>query len=49
MSINREVSQFANFINVNDTSKTIGINTSVGIGTTIPTAKLKYPCQELVI
>jgi len=43
MAINREVSQFANFVEVDDVTKNIGIakdNNFVGIGTSQPTAKL---------
>ena len=45
MTINREISQFASFVNVNDATKNIGIATtstpSIGIGTANPSAKFE--------
>jgi len=45
MAINRELSQFASFVEVNDTSRNIGIATTatpfIGVGTTNPTAKFE--------
>jgi len=45
MTINRELSQFASFIRVDDSTKNIGIATtstpSIGIGTTNPSAKFE--------
>ena len=40
MAANRELSQFATSLNVNDTNRSIGITTSVGIGTINPSARL---------
>lgn len=40
MANNRELSQFAASINVNDVNRSIGFTTSVGIGTTAPNARL---------
>ena len=45
MTINREISQFASFVNVDDATKNIGIATtstpSIGIGTANPSAKFE--------
>ena len=45
MAINRELSQFANFLDINDSNQTIGIATTatpyVGFGTTNPTTKVQ--------
>ena len=45
MTINREISQFASFVNIDDSTKNIGIATtstpSIGIGTANPSAKFE--------
>jgi hypothetical protein len=40
MAINRELSQFANFVEVDDNTQKIAIDNNVGIGTTNPSEKL---------
>ncbi len=45
MTINREISQFASFVSVNDATKNIGIaitgTPNIGIGTTNPSVKFE--------
>ena len=48
MSNNRELSQLASLITVDDSDRSLGINTSVGIGTTNPTSRLHVVGDTLI-